>query len=149
MLIVYAIGSSRSGNYLFAHCLVCLTIQQFITLLVIWTSNTYISSDYCLLCIHENYKYFWDELFNVLFFQMVVTIIGGVPGSHKNDLCTSLTRLAKEDSRWAVLKQPIESTDIFTAENLQTSIATTWRAQRRRKPGQSAKKMRAIVVTSG
>ncbi|KAK2163677.1 hypothetical protein LSH36_75g05005 [Paralvinella palmiformis] len=74
------------------------------------------------------------------------TICSGVPGSYQNSLCTSLTELAKDDSRWAVLRQPVESTEPFSTTTLQTSLAATWRSQRQHQQGPSAKKMRGSVT---
>ena len=80
---------------------------------------------------------------------MVITVIGGVPGSSQNSLVTSLTELAKDDGHWAVIRQPIESTEPFSADTLQKSLAATWRSQRQCKQDKLGRKMRVILVISG
>ncbi|CAH1782475.1 unnamed protein product [Owenia fusiformis] len=83
--------------------------------------------------------------------QLVVTILTGVPGSHKENLCTTLANLSKEEGRWVVLRQPLDNTEAFNAESLHGSLYQTYHAQKKRKPGSAAtkRKMRALIVTPG
>ncbi|XP_035674114.1 uncharacterized protein C20orf194 homolog isoform X2 [Branchiostoma floridae] len=84
--------------------------------------------------------------------EIIVTILTGIPGSHKDNLCTSLVNINKEHGRWVVLRQPIEITEGFDADSLQASLSAAVTAQRRRAAKASAagkKKMRAVIVTPG
>ena len=79
----------------------------------------------------------------------MVTVLGGLPGSGKDMLCKSLIRLARESSNWAVLQQPADSSDVFTPDQLQASLAAIWRSHRKRQPGVTAKTMRVLLVVPG
>ncbi len=79
-----------------------------------------------------------------------MTIISGVPGSHKEVLCGVLTRLAKEDCRWAIIQQPIDSAAPYSPTTVQESLAATWNAQKRHKsPTSTAKNIRVLIVSPG
>ena len=80
---------------------------------------------------------------------MIVTILGGLPGSHKESLCQTLTALTKEDSRWAVLSQPVSGVAEFSPQQIQSQLAAMWNNNCRRKPGVSSKKMRVLLVSPG
>ncbi|XP_077992587.1 dynein axonemal assembly factor 9-like [Glandiceps talaboti] len=84
--------------------------------------------------------------------EIIITIVSGIPGSHKENLCNTLTNLAKEQSRWVTLKQPLDYVDEFTAESLQSSLSTIVAANRKRgvrASSSSRMKQRVLVMTPG
>ncbi|XP_072026919.1 dynein axonemal assembly factor 9-like [Amphiura filiformis] len=84
--------------------------------------------------------------------EVVITIVTGVPGSHKDNLCKILTNMAKEQSRWVTLKPPLDSTEGFTAESVQSSLTKVIAATKKkgiRAAIGGRKKMRVLVVVPG
>ncbi|XP_038046768.1 uncharacterized protein C20orf194-like [Patiria miniata] len=84
--------------------------------------------------------------------EIVVTIVTGIPGSHKENLCNILTNMAKEQSRWVTLRQPFDSADAFNAESLQTSLGAILVASKKRNVRAATggrKKMRVLIATPG
>lgn len=84
--------------------------------------------------------------------EVVVTVVTGVPGSHKENLCKILTNMAKEQSRWVILKPPFDSTDGFTADTMHSSLTAVIAATKKkgiRAAIGGRKKMRVLVVTPG
>ena len=51
--------------------------------------------------------------------QLVVTIIAGAEGSGKMALAQHLSKYAKDEQNWAVIKQAVNNTDEFSMRNLQ------------------------------
>ncbi|XP_022080839.1 LOW QUALITY PROTEIN: uncharacterized protein C20orf194-like [Acanthaster planci] len=84
--------------------------------------------------------------------EIVATIITGIPGSHKDNLCNILTNMAKEQSRWVTLRQPYDSADAFSTEALQTSLSAVLLASKKRNVRAATggrKKMRVLIATPG
>ncbi|XP_071485404.1 dynein axonemal assembly factor 9-like [Diadema antillarum] len=86
--------------------------------------------------------------------EVVITIITGIPGSHKETLCTTLTNMAKDYNRWAVLRTPFGTSDQFSSKQLQTSLSNIVTAARRQRASIRAstggrKKMRVLIMTPG
>ncbi|XP_032237249.2 dynein axonemal assembly factor 9 isoform X2 [Nematostella vectensis] len=83
--------------------------------------------------------------------ELSLTILTGVPGSGKDELCSTLVALAKENSKWIILKSPISSSQPFDPEGLQASLTTTLTSQRRLHARLSAsrRRLKVIVVTPG
>ncbi|XP_070539878.1 dynein axonemal assembly factor 9-like [Ptychodera flava] len=84
--------------------------------------------------------------------EIIIYIISGIPGSHKEHLCNTLTNLAKEESRWTTLKPPLDFVDEFNAKSLQNSLSSMVAANRKRGVRASAssrKQQRVLVMTPG
>ncbi|KAL3049502.1 hypothetical protein OYC64_008870 [Pagothenia borchgrevinki] len=62
--------------------------------------------------------------------KVVVTIITGLPGSHKERLCNYLVQLNKERGRWVVYKPDPDSCDSFSASHLQQYLSGFLESQR-------------------
>lgn len=84
-------------------------------------------------------------------FQLLLTILTGVPGSGKDSLCLALAALAKENSKWVILQRPDNNSDPFDPKVLQESLTTTLLSQRRlhARLTASGRRLRVIVVTPG
>ncbi|KAF3845128.1 hypothetical protein F7725_008291 [Dissostichus mawsoni] len=76
--------------------------------------------------------------------KVVVTIITGLPGSHKERLCNYLVQLNKERGRWVVYKPDPDSCDSFSASHLQQYLSGFLESQRG--PGG---KPRLLVLSPG
>ncbi|XP_045917900.1 dynein axonemal assembly factor 9 [Micropterus dolomieu] len=76
--------------------------------------------------------------------KIVITIITGLPGSHKNRLCNFLVQLNKEHGSWVVYKPGSESCDSFSASHLQQYLSSFLESQR--SPGG---KPRLLVLSPG
>ncbi|XP_039607870.1 uncharacterized protein C20orf194 homolog [Polypterus senegalus] len=84
--------------------------------------------------------------------KMVISIITGLPGSHKDNLCNFLVNFNKEHGRWVVYRQASESCDNFNAANFQRYLSSVLESQRGRGARHSAfirKKVRLLIVTPG
>ncbi|XP_071948615.1 dynein axonemal assembly factor 9-like [Antedon mediterranea] len=84
--------------------------------------------------------------------EVVVTIVCGIPGSHKENLCKALTNMAKEQSRWVTLKAPFESRNVFDAKELQASLSATVAAAKKRSIRASSggrKRLRILYIPPG
>uniref|UniRef100_A0A673C113 Si:ch211-194c3.5 n=1 Tax=Sphaeramia orbicularis TaxID=375764 RepID=A0A673C113_9TELE len=66
--------------------------------------------------------------FNVL--KVVITIITGLPGSHKKRLCDFLVKFSKEHGRWVVYEPGPDSCDSFSASHLQQYLSSFLESQR-------------------
>uniref|UniRef100_A0A7N8XR81 Dynein axonemal assembly factor 9 n=1 Tax=Mastacembelus armatus TaxID=205130 RepID=A0A7N8XR81_9TELE len=62
--------------------------------------------------------------------KVVVTIISGLPGSHKNRLCNFLVQLNKECGRWVVYEPSSDTSDSFSASHLQQYMSSILESQR-------------------
>ncbi|XP_022802915.1 uncharacterized protein C20orf194-like isoform X2 [Stylophora pistillata] len=84
-------------------------------------------------------------------FELLLTILTGVPGSGKESLCLALLALAKENSKWIILKRPVSNSDAFDPKVLQESLTATLSSQRRlhARLSASGRRLRVIVVTPG
>ncbi|XP_058958401.2 dynein axonemal assembly factor 9 isoform X1 [Pocillopora verrucosa] len=84
-------------------------------------------------------------------FELLLTILTGVPGSSKESLCLALVALAKENSKWIILQRPVSNSDTFDPKVLQESLTTTLSSQRRlhARLSASGRRLRVIVVTPG
>ncbi|MGH0144749.1 UNVERIFIED_CONTAM: hypothetical protein FKN15_053529 [Acipenser sinensis] len=94
---------------------------------------------FALLPKSKSYKAFYS--------QVVITIITGLPGSHKDSLCNFLVNLNKEHGRWAIYRQAPDDCDYFSAVNFQRYLSSVLETQR-----QSAytwKRLRLLVITPG
>ncbi|XP_071778609.2 dynein axonemal assembly factor 9 [Centroberyx gerrardi] len=76
--------------------------------------------------------------------KVVITIITGLPGSHKNRLCNFLVQLNKEGGRWVVYQPGPDSCDSFSASHLQHYLSSFLESQRG--PGG---KPRLLVLSPG
>ncbi|KAJ7385532.1 hypothetical protein OS493_015104 [Desmophyllum pertusum] len=84
-------------------------------------------------------------------FELLLTILTGVPGSGKESLCLALVALAKENSKWIILQRPVSNSDPFDPKVLQESLSNTLSSQRRlhARLSASGRRLRVIVVTPG
>ncbi|XP_076002757.1 dynein axonemal assembly factor 9 isoform X2 [Genypterus blacodes] len=62
--------------------------------------------------------------------KVVITIITGIPGSHKNRLCKSLIQLNKGSERCVVYEPGHDSCDSFSASHLQQYLSSFLESQR-------------------
>ncbi|XP_062296369.1 uncharacterized protein C20orf194 homolog [Scomber scombrus] len=76
--------------------------------------------------------------------KVVITIITGLPGSHKKRLCDFLVQLNKECGRWVVYEPAPDSCDSFSASHLQQYLSSFLESQRG--PGG---KPRLLVLSPG
>ncbi|XP_056249050.1 uncharacterized protein C20orf194 homolog [Seriola aureovittata] len=76
--------------------------------------------------------------------KVVITIITGLPGSHKKRLCNFLVQLNKERGRWVVYEPGPDSCDSFSASHLQQYLSSFLESQRG--PGG---KPRLLVLSPG
>ncbi|XP_078132909.1 dynein axonemal assembly factor 9 [Sander vitreus] len=76
--------------------------------------------------------------------KVVITIITGLPGSHKKRLCNFLVQLNKEHGRWVVYEPDPDSCDSFSASHLQQYLSSFLESQRG--PGG---KPRLLVLSPG
>ncbi|KAI0222909.1 hypothetical protein LSAT2_025837 [Lamellibrachia satsuma] len=81
--------------------------------------------------------------------RLIISVLGGVPGSHKEHLAKCLMRLARDESRWAVVQHPLEERQEFSTEKLHAKLSAMWQAQHKHRPGTSTKKPRTLLVTPG
>ncbi|XP_033633377.1 uncharacterized protein C20orf194-like isoform X1 [Asterias rubens] len=84
--------------------------------------------------------------------EVVVTIITGIPGSHKENLANILTNMAKEQSRWVTLRSPFDSAESFSPEMVQTSLSAVLTSTKKRNVRAATggrKKMRVLIATPG
>ncbi|XP_013383031.1 uncharacterized protein C20orf194-like [Lingula anatina] len=78
--------------------------------------------------------------------QLTVTIITGIPGSYKRNLCTTLVNMAKDGQKWFVLRRPVDNIDTFDPKGLQVSLSQLIKASKRKK---QSKKLHILLVTPG
>ncbi|XP_041668357.1 uncharacterized protein C20orf194 homolog [Cheilinus undulatus] len=76
--------------------------------------------------------------------KVVITIITGLPGSHKKRLCNFLVQLNVDCDRWVVYEPSTDSSDSFSASHLQQYLSGFLGSQRG--PGG---KPRLLVLTPG
>uniref|UniRef100_A0A8C4IAV2 Dynein axonemal assembly factor 9 n=1 Tax=Dicentrarchus labrax TaxID=13489 RepID=A0A8C4IAV2_DICLA len=76
--------------------------------------------------------------------KVVITIITGLPGSHKERLCNFLVQLNKEHGRWVVYQPGPDSCEGFSASHLQLYLSSFLESQR----GPGAKP-RLLVLSPG
>ncbi|KAM3594615.1 uncharacterized protein V6R79_010923 [Siganus canaliculatus] len=76
--------------------------------------------------------------------KVVITIVTGLPGSHKKRLCDFLVQLNKERGRWVVYQPSGDSCDSFSASHLQQYLSNFLELQRG--PGG---KPRLLVLSPG
>ncbi|XP_041476963.1 uncharacterized protein C20orf194-like [Lytechinus variegatus] len=86
--------------------------------------------------------------------EVVITLLTGITGSHKETLCTTLTNLAKDYNRWAVLRAPFGVPHAYKKDQLEASLTNIVTAARRQKASIRAstggrKKMRVLIMTPG
>uniref|UniRef100_A0A673C454 Si:ch211-194c3.5 n=1 Tax=Sphaeramia orbicularis TaxID=375764 RepID=A0A673C454_9TELE len=62
--------------------------------------------------------------------KVVITIITGLPGSHKKRLCDFLVKFSKEHGRWVVYEPGPDSCDSFSASHLQQYLSSFLESQR-------------------
>lgn len=77
---------------------------------------------------------------------LVLTVVCGLPCSYKEQLCTCLTRLVKDETRWMVLRPPNLEALLNLRERLAGAVSA---APRRPLPGQSRKTLRALLCCPG
>ncbi|KAM3850599.1 dynein axonemal assembly factor 9 [Diretmus argenteus] len=76
--------------------------------------------------------------------KVIITIITGLPGSHKNRLGNFLVQLNKEGGRWVVYQPGVDSCEGFSASHLQLYLSSFLESQR-----VSGGKPRLLVLTPG
>uniref|UniRef100_H3B273 Dynein axonemal assembly factor 9 n=1 Tax=Latimeria chalumnae TaxID=7897 RepID=H3B273_LATCH len=84
--------------------------------------------------------------------KVVITILTGLPGSHKEELSNFLVDFNKEHGRWAVYREAADCCDHFNTAHFQRYLSSVLDVQRSHSARQSAytqTKMRLMVVTSG
>ncbi|XP_038649134.1 uncharacterized protein C20orf194 homolog [Scyliorhinus canicula] len=84
--------------------------------------------------------------------KMVITIITGLPGSYKEDLCTYIVNLNQEHGRWLVYCQMPDNCEPFNVGQIHRYLSNVLEAQRNRTVRQSVysrKKLRLLIVTPG
>ncbi|XP_067884831.1 uncharacterized protein C20orf194 homolog isoform X2 [Heterodontus francisci] len=84
--------------------------------------------------------------------KMVITIIAGLPGSYKEDLCTYIVNLNQEHGRWSVYRQMPDNCEPFNFGQIHRYLSSVLEAQRNRTVRQSVysrKKVRLLIVTPG
>ncbi|RXM33416.1 hypothetical protein EOD39_5446 [Acipenser ruthenus] len=79
--------------------------------------------------------------------KVVITIITGLPGSHKDSLCNFLVNLNKEHGRWAIYRQAPDDCDYFSAVNFQRYLSSVLETQRQ--SAYTCKRLRLLVITPG
>ncbi|KAK1175386.1 hypothetical protein AOXY_G28 [Acipenser oxyrinchus oxyrinchus] len=79
--------------------------------------------------------------------KVVISIIAGLPGSHKDSLCNFLVNLNKEHGRWAIYRQAPDDCDYFSAVNLQRYLSSILETQRQ--SAYTCKRLRLLVITPG
>ncbi|XP_050396085.2 dynein axonemal assembly factor 9 [Patella vulgata] len=80
--------------------------------------------------------------------EITISIIAGVPGSHKQTLVSTITNYTKEKYRWIVLKQPNDDIREFDANRLHKQLNGALTVHKRRKPGAIRRITKVIVVTN-
>ncbi|MGH0152367.1 UNVERIFIED_CONTAM: hypothetical protein FKN15_031583 [Acipenser sinensis] len=84
--------------------------------------------------------------------KVVITIITGLPGSHKDSLCNFLVNLNKEHGRWVVYRQAPDGCNKFSAVNFQrylSSVLETLQGRSARQSAYTRKRVRLLVITPG
>ncbi|XP_033869580.3 dynein axonemal assembly factor 9-like [Acipenser ruthenus] len=84
--------------------------------------------------------------------KVVITIITGLPGSHKDSLCNFLVNLNKERGRWVVYRQAPDGCNKFSAVNFQrylSSVLETLQGRSARQSAYTRKRVRLLVITPG
>ena len=92
--------------------------------------------------------------------KVPITIVTGVPGSGKARVCSSIVALAKEDTKWMVLKPDFETAPIFNLKKLQSQLKNVAAAHSRSRggggggggnsgDGRPPKLTRVLLITSG
>ncbi|KAG5848195.1 hypothetical protein ANANG_G00095880 [Anguilla anguilla] len=84
--------------------------------------------------------------------QIVINIITGLPGSHKDSLCNYLVSLNKEYGRWAVYRPALDSCDSFSRAHLQRYLSSLLESQRSRGTRHCAltrRGLRLLLLTPG
>ncbi|XP_059821698.1 uncharacterized protein C20orf194 homolog isoform X1 [Hypanus sabinus] len=84
--------------------------------------------------------------------KIVITIITGLPGSYKEELCTYIVNLSQEHGRWSVYRQMPDNCEPFSYNQIHRFLSSVLEAQRNRTIRQSVysrKKVRLLIVTPG
>ncbi|KAG7459014.1 hypothetical protein MATL_G00226730 [Megalops atlanticus] len=84
--------------------------------------------------------------------KIVISVITGLPGSHKDSLCNFLVSLNKECGRWAVYRPGRDSGDSFSRTHLQRYLSSLLESQRGRGARHSAltrRNLRLLLLTPG
>ena len=81
--------------------------------------------------------------------QMIISVLGGLPGSHKESLATCLMKLSRDESRWAIMHHSLEERQEFSAEKLHAKLSAVWQVRNKHRHGTRPKKPRALLITPG
>ncbi|XP_051866476.1 uncharacterized protein C20orf194 homolog [Pristis pectinata] len=84
--------------------------------------------------------------------KMVITIIAGLPGSCKEELCTYIVNMSQEHGRWSVYRQMPDNCEPFNYSQIHRFLSSVLEAQRNRTVRQSVysrRKVRLLIVTPG
>ncbi|ELT97709.1 hypothetical protein CAPTEDRAFT_219651 [Capitella teleta] len=79
--------------------------------------------------------------------ELIVTVLAGVPGCHKEKLCKLLTGLSKEENRWVIIHPMPDFPETFNAPRIQASLKAAWQAHYSRR--KSARTPRALLIIPG
>ncbi|XP_029819568.1 uncharacterized protein C20orf194 homolog [Manacus vitellinus] len=85
-------------------------------------------------------------------FQVIITILTGLPGCRSSDLCAFLVTFTKEYGRWIVYRQTMDSPECFSATHFQRYLSGVLEAQQNlggRQSMFSKKNKRLLVVLQG
>lgn len=84
--------------------------------------------------------------------KVIITIISGIRGSHKEKVFKVLSSLSKEHDRWMILNDSLEETSSFDGVKLQNYLSTSIMAQRKNIHGTEGhldKELRLIIIVPG
>ncbi|CAE1277452.1 unnamed protein product [Acanthosepion pharaonis] len=84
--------------------------------------------------------------------KVIITIISGIRGSHKEKVSKVLSSLSKEHNRWMILNDSLEETRSFDDVKLQNYLSTSIMAQRKNfheTEGHPDKELRVIIIVPG
>ncbi|KFZ57435.1 Uncharacterized protein C20orf194, partial [Podiceps cristatus] len=84
--------------------------------------------------------------------KVVITVITGLPGCRCSDLCAFLVTFSKEQGRWIVYRQTMDSPECFSAAHFQRYLSSVLEAQQNHSVRQSTyakKSKRLLVVLQG
>ncbi|XP_052099791.1 dynein axonemal assembly factor 9-like isoform X13 [Mytilus californianus] len=82
--------------------------------------------------------------------QIIINIIAGIDGSHKENLCNTLVKITKDRYSWTVLQQDLSQSTPFIPQQLNQSLKSLSLAHRNRSSMTDPKhKSRVLLVTPG
>lgn len=97
----------------------------------------------------------WDFCYKQEYFcfQMILTVIAGTPGSHKDQLFASAFKeIRHRDDEWRIIRSTADNmTEEFNLAEFQKSLEMTWKESRDKSINQKIglKKLRGILLLPG